>query len=279
MTFKTVLVHVDESLRSSERIKIAAKIADINASHVVGLAVTGVSRYIFEGSNINANDPNFTMHLALVRERAEKAIAQFKIKADQLNIRSFESNIASDEANGGLGLRARYSDLIIIGQTNRNEPSPSVLSDFPEYMVMNAGKPVLVIPYEGEFTGEFEHPIIAWDASRESSRAVSDALPFLIKAKSVKIVIFNPKVDDEIHGEEPGADIALFLTRHNVKVDVIVQHTNEHIGDALINIATELNGDLLVMGAYGHSRLREMLMGGASKTLFAKMRIPTLMSH
>ena len=102
MTFKTILVHVDESLRSSERVKIAAKIAEINTSHIVGLAVTGVSRYIFEGSNINANDPNFTMHLALVRERAEKAIEQFKVKANQLNIRSFESNIASDEANGGL---------------------------------------------------------------------------------------------------------------------------------------------------------------------------------
>lgn len=279
MTYKTILVHVDESKRSFARIKMATEIANNHAAHVVGLAVTGVSRYIFEGSNINANDPNFTLHLALVRERAEKAIEQFKVAAKQLNMSSFECNIASDEANGGLGLRARYSDLVIIGQTNNDEPSPSVLSDFPEYMVMHAGKPVLVIPYSGDFSGSFEHPIIAWDSSRESSRAVSDALPFLINATSVRLVIFNPKENLEQHGDEPGADIAQFLSRHGVKVDVFIRHTTDNIGDALIHTAEELKCDLIVMGAYGHSRLREMLMGGVSKTIFAKMKLPVLMSH
>lgn len=279
MTYKTILVHVDESKRALARVQIAADIANTHASHVVGLAVTGVSRYIFEGSNINANDPNFTIHLALVRERAEKAVAQFKNAAEQFKINSFECTIANDEANGGLGLRARYSDLIVIGQTNRDEPSPSVLSDFPEYMVLHAGKPVLVIPFHGDFSGNFDHPLIAWDSSRESSRAVSDALPFLVNAKSVRLVIFNPKEDIETHGEEPGADIALFLSRQGVKVDVFVRHTTGNIGDAILNTAKELECDLLVMGAYGHSRLREMLMGGVSKTVFAKMEIPALMSH
>lgn len=279
MSFKTILVHVDESQRSSERVKIAAQLAEINASHVVGLAVTGVSRFIFEGSNINANDPNFTIHLALVRERAERAIAQFEETARHHLIASFEKQVASDEATGGLGLCARHSDLTIIGQTNRNEPSPSVLSDFPEYMVMHAGKPVLVIPFDGEFSGTFQHPLVAWDGSREASRAVSDALPILKNAQCAHVVMINPHNDFDSQSDNEGLEITQFLNRHGVNSKIIIHQTNESIGDALIHVASELQSDLLIMGAYGHSRLREMLMGGVSKTMFSKMRIPTLMSH
>ncbi|MDE2430991.1 MAG: universal stress protein, partial [Burkholderiales bacterium] len=182
MTYKTILVHVDESERSDFRVKIAADIARADEAHLIGTAVTGVSRFIYQDGNISASDPNLTIHLNFLKERAERAIANFNERVQKVGVSSYESMIANDEAGGGIGLQARYSDLVVIGQTNRDEPSPSVLPDFPEYIVMNSGRPVLIIPYAGDFTSVAKRPLISWDASREATRALTDAIPLLKRA-------------------------------------------------------------------------------------------------
>lgn len=279
MAYKTVLVHVDESARSELRVQIAADIAKVESAHLIGTAVTGVSRFIYQDGNISASDPNLTIHLNFLKERAEKAVAQFNASAEKIGVSSYESMIANDEAGGGIGLQARYSDLVVIGQTNREEPSPSVLPDFPEYIVMNSGRPVLIIPYAGEFKTIAKRPLISWDASREATRALTDALPLLKQADLVQIAIFNPKSIPDAHGEQPGADIALYLARHGIKVEVSVHKTSTDIGNALLSLAHDLDSDLLVMGGYGHSRFREMIMGGVTRTILESMTIPVFMSH
>ena len=279
MSYKTILVHVDESSRSGLRVKIAADIANAENAHLIGSAVTGVSRFIYQDGNISASDPNLGIHLKFLRERAEKAVSDFEKTAAEMNVLSFESMITNDEAGGGIGLQARYSDLVVLGQTNRDEPSPSVLSDFPEYIVLNSGRPVLIIPYTGDFTSVAKRPLISWDASRESTRAVTDAIPLLQKADLVQVAIFNPSSTPDAHGEQPGADIALFLSRHGIKVEVSVHKTSTDIGNALLSLSHDLDSDMLVMGAYGHSRLREMIMGGVTKTILSCMTIPVFMSH
>jgi len=226
MPYKTILVHIDESERSNFRVRVAAEIAMCDEAHLVGTAVTGVSRFIYQDGNISANDPNLTIHLSYLRERAEKAVDSFNQQAQAIGVNSFESMIANDEAGGGIGLQARYSDLVVIGQTNRDEPSPSVLPDFPEYLIMNSGRPILIIPYVGDFTTVGKRPLIAWDASRESTRAITDAIPLLRRADLVQVAIFNPKSVPDSHGEQPGADIALYLARHGVKVEVGVHKTS-----------------------------------------------------
>lgn len=279
MSYKTVLVHVDETSRSSFRVRIAAEIAMLDDAHLIGTAVTGVSRFIYQDGNISANDPNLTIHLNFLRERAEKATANFNKEVSDLGLSSYESTIANDEAGGGIGLQARYSDLVVIGQTNRDEPSPSVMPDFPEYIVMNSGRPVLIIPYTGDFTTVAKRPLISWDASRESTRAVTDAIPLLKRADLVQVAIFNSKTQPDAHGEQPGADIALFLARHGVKVEVSVHKTSTDIGNALLSLSHDLDSDMIVMGGYGHSRLREMIMGGVTRTVLESMTIPVFMSH
>lgn len=279
MSYKTVLVHVDETSRSNLRVKIAAEIAMLDNAHLVGTAVTGVSRFIYQDGNISASDPNLTIHLNFLRERAEKAVAGFNKIVTDLGVPSYESAIANDEAGGGIGLQARYSDLVVLGQTNPDEPSPSVLPDFPEYIVMNSGRPVLIIPYAGDFTTVAKRPLISWDASRESTRAVTDAIPLLKQADLVQVAIFNSKSSPDAHGEQPGADIALFLARHGVKVEVSVHKTSTDIGNALLSLSHDLDSDMIVMGGYGHSRLREMIMGGVTRTILESMTIPVLMSH
>lgn len=279
MSYKTVLVHIDETSRSALRVQFAAEIAKASEAHLIGTAVTGVSRFIYQDGNISASDPNLTIHLNFLRERAEKALDSFNQAAQRIGVNSFEGVIANDEAGGGIGLQARYSDLLVIGQNNPDEPSPSVLPDFPEYLIMNSGRPVLMVPYAGDFNTIARRPLIAWDASRESTRAVTDAIPILKKADLVQVAIFNPKAVPDAHGDQPGADIALYLARHGIKVEVSVHKTSTDIGNALLSLAHDLDSDMLVMGGYGHSRFREMIMGGVTRTILQSMTIPTLMSH
>jgi nucleotide-binding universal stress UspA family protein len=279
MTYKTILVHIDETERSDLRVKFAAQLAAKEEAHLIGTAVTGVSRFIYQDGNISASDPNLMIHLKFLRERAEKAVASFETVVRQTSLQSFESSIANDEAGGGIGLQARYSDLVVIGQTNPDEPSPSVLPDFPEYIVMNAGRPAVIIPYAGDFPSIGKRPLISWDASREATRAVTDALPLLKQADLVQVAIFNPKKNPGAHGEQPGADIALYLARHGVKVEVSVHTTHTDVGNALLSLSHDLDSDLLVMGGYGHSRFREMIMGGVTRTILESMTVPVFMSH
>ncbi|MFZ6774328.1 universal stress protein [Undibacterium sp. SXout7W] len=279
MAYKTVLVHIDESARSDFRVKIAAEIAKADNAHLLGTAVTGVSRFIYQDGNISASDPNLTIHLNFLKERAERAVANFNKLVQETGVSSYESAIANDEAGGGIGLQARYSDLVVIGQTNRDEPSPSVLPDFPEYLVMNSGRPVLIVPYTGDFTTVGKRPLISWDASREATRALTDAIPLLKQAELVQVAIFNPKATPDAHGDQPGADIALYLARHGIKVEVSVHKTSTDIGNALLSLSNDLDSDMLVMGGYGHSRFREMIMGGVTRTILESMTVPVLMSH
>lgn len=279
MTYKNILVHIEDSISSSMRTKIAYELATSFNAHLTGIAVTGISRYVFEGSDFSVSDPNIGIHLNDLHKRAERAVQKFQHNCESFGFKNCEANIANDEANGGLGLRARYSDLIIIGQTNPYEPSPSVMSDFPEFMVVNAGRPTLLIPHTAEFSNIGKQVVIAWDGSREAARAISDAMPILHQSNSVQVLILNPGEDSEAHGEEPGADIALYLARHGIKVEVCVRFSKKETGEAILQHAQELGASLLVMGAYGHSRFREMVMGGVTRSILEHMNIPVLMSH
>jgi nucleotide-binding universal stress UspA family protein len=122
--------------------------------------------------------------------------------------------------------------------------------------------------------------VVGWDASREAARAVRDALPLLTQAKVVEVVSVNPRPADLGHGDVPGADIALYLARHGVNVEVQRIETRElDVGNALLSHVASEAADLLVMGGYGHARLREIMLGGATRTILHDMTVPVLMSH
>ena len=277
MSYKTILVHVDDTSRTPTRIKLAAELAVKLEAHLMGIADTGVSRFIYQDGNINGVDPSLLSHLEYLRERAAQNIADFKKQADLLGVHSFEGDITQDDAFGGIGMRARYCDLVVVGQTNPEESSPAVMDDFPEYMILNAGRPVLVVPYAGEFAQIGKRPLVAWDGSRAATRAITDAIPFLATADLVHVAIINPKTDQ--HGDQPGADLAAYLARHGVKLEVSVNRTKLDIGNALLSKAADLDSDLVVMGGYGHSRFKEMIMGGATRGILESMTVPVLMSH
>ena len=283
MSYKTILVHTDESRHAESRIRLAAAIAAKEDAHLIGAVTTGVSRYIYHAGMLDQVDPAVPMHLALhlelMRDRARQSLDRFEQLASKVEARSFEGALIDDEAGAGISLRARYSDLVVIGQIDPDEQSPAVMPDFPEFVVMNSGRPVLVVPYAGRFDGVGRRALVAWDASVSATRAVTNALPLLRRADIVEVAVFNADPRGEAHGEQPGADIALWMARHGIKVDVILRRVDTDVGNALLSLAAELDSDLLVMGGYGHSRFREIMLGGVTRTVLASMTVPVLMSN
>jgi hypothetical protein len=173
---------------------------------------------------------------------------------------------------------ARSVDLIIAGQTDPDwEQSP--LMDFPERLALESGRPVLAIPYVGRYREIGRNVVVAWKAGRESARAVFDALPLLAGAETVEILEIKERRDG---GDflSPDTTIAASLARHGIKATVRTSVAGDiGIGDEILSRVADAGADLLVMGAYGHSRMREMIFGGATRHLVRHMTLPTLFSH
>ncbi|MDC8760096.1 universal stress protein [Janthinobacterium fluminis] len=287
MAYKTVLVHIDDSARVGARIDVAAAIAGSEGGHLIGVALTGVSRFLYQNITSSEEDPNLALHLRFLRERAGHALAGFERHMAALGGADFEQRVVDDEAGGGISLLARYADLVVIGQLNPAQPSTAVMNDFPAYVVIHAGRPVLVVPYAGPAVAPPRQVLIAWNASREASRAVSAALPLLRRAAGVHIVVLDAEQNAVAHGPHPGADIALYLRRHGVASNVVLRQSPRHgalrrsgaIGETLLSHAADVAADLLVMGAYGHSRFRETILGGVTRTVLESMPLPVLMAH
>ncbi len=281
MAYKTVLVHVDQSKHLEARVNIAAKIAMTENAHLIGAAMTGISRFIRDTTIANPMDPAMGPALDKLRDRANTALAAYESMVQKTGVNSYEKHLVDDEAAGGISLQARYCDLTILGQEDPDEPSPALTSGFPEFVALSSGSPTLIVPSAGRFDTLGERVLVAWNASSEAMHAVRGALPLLRRAKNVDVVVYNAATRIDVYGDEPGADIALFLARHGVTVNVRQEEIGSEIdvGNALLSQAATLGSDLLVMGCYGHSRFREMLLGGATRVILESMTLPVLMAH
>jgi len=277
MTYKTILVHLDGRARNAERLDFAFGIAAMFEGHLVGLYAPGVARI----PSYALAEAGPTLRELVERRRAEavrQAQKEFRDAAARRGDAGAEWRISEADPAAAVALNARYADLVIAAQPEpQDEPGVRSLA---EEFVLSAGRPVLYLPYAGRFTTVGERVMIAWDAGRESARAVSDALPLLKRAGHVHVVAFRPERSDAAHGEEPGADIAQYLARHGVKVTVSRYDAPDvDVGNQLLSRAFDLSVDLIVMGAWGHSRLREFVLGGVTRTLLESMTVPVLMSH
>jgi len=276
MSYKTILVHVDHSRHAEGRIKAAVQLALAHDAHLVGTAMTGLSRFAYADSGIDLAATILAAELDALEAHAQAALDRFEAIAAAAGVVSVERRLVSDDAAGGLALQARYADLVVLSQADRDDPVARVVSDLPEYVMLNGGRPVLIMPYAGSFPVLGSHPLVAWDGSIEATRALGAALPMLEGARKVTLAVFNP---DDAGRRDPGADIALYLARHGINCEVVCQRTPIGIGDSLLSLAADLRSDLIVMGGYGHSRFRELLLGGVSATLLKTMTAPVLMAH
>ncbi len=279
MTYKTVLVHVDQSQQSETRVRLAAQIATSQHAHLVGVAMTGISRYVFDHGAFDPKDPVFAHHLDHLHQHARASLLAFDKAAAFIGADEVEARLVDDEAAGGVTLHARYADIAVIGQFDPAAVVPGVMSNFVETVVLNSGRPVLVVPHAGQHTGKFIRVVIAWDGGLAASRAIAGALPLLKQAGTTEVVVLNTGESVDTHGEQPGADLALYLARHGIKVNVVERRSTGDAGEALLSAAADLGADLIVMGAYGHTRFREVVLGGVTRTVLHSMTVPVLMAH
>ncbi len=279
MSYKTILVHVDDTRNVEARMEIAARLAMLDDAHLIGTATTGISRFLFDAVVTDSAAAGVTPYLEILRHRAEKMLVAFDEVIRRTGITSFEKRLIDDEAVAGISLQGRYCDLVVLGQYDPDGPAPAVDAGMPEYVAMNSGCPVLIVPYATPLKRTGNRVLVAWNASVEAKKAVYNALPLLRRASIVEVVVFNPESHADVHGQEAGADMATYLARHGVNVDVMQESVGTNVGDALLLLATSLNSDLIVMGCYGHSRFREVLLGGVTRTILQSMTVPVLMSH
>lgn len=276
MSYKTILVHIDDAKRCPVRLAPGTSLARTFGAHLVALYAE--SQFKIPGHAAALAGTAYVSSVAENRhasvtaaERAFRAHAQLNGDV-QMEWRSTGTDPVSS-----VSLHARYADLNVIGQADAEDGSTLEL-DFPERLLLSAGRPLLIVPYAGDFTSTGERILICWSATRESTRAVTDALPLLQRASHVHAAAFNPT--HGAHGQIPGADIGLFLARHGVNVEVSDYRVPDmDVGGQILSRAMDLASDLIVMGGHGHPRVHELILGGVSRTLLASMTVPVLMSH
>ncbi|MBY0240722.1 MAG: universal stress protein [Burkholderiaceae bacterium] len=293
MAYRSILVHVDETPRVAERIRYAVDLALQDDGHLLGVALTGISRVLYQNAILDEQDPNLALHLNFLRERANRALEQFAPLVQRLGLQSFEQRVVDDDPGAGLSLLARHADLVVIGQADPEHVATMAGTEFPAQVLTHSGRPVLLVPYAGlpRPAGAAHAParriLVAWNGSKEAARAVREALPLLKRADQVLIAVFDPDHQKALHGESPGGDLLKFLMRHGIDGEILVRQTQRGgmlkrpsgTGEALLSLASDQACDLLVLGAYGHSRFRETLLGGVTRTVLESMTLPVLMAH
>jgi nucleotide-binding universal stress UspA family protein len=278
--YKTILVHVDGSTQQESRLRAAALLASEHEAHVVGSAVTGLSwrSYALLAGSMGAG--MIVADFEELRRAAATQLDQFREQASRLGVQSLEARLFEEEAQFALLLQSRYADLVVVSQDSAPDAaSPARTTGLPQHLALRGARPVLVVPnnYHGQALASTV--VVGWDGNMQAIRAIEAALPLLRRAKAVKLALVNPDELGDLHGEEPGADMAVYLARQGVSVDVVVERTALGAGDVLLTLARDTGAGLIVAGAYGHSRVREWALGGVTRDLLECAPIPVLLAH
>ena len=284
MPLKTILVLLNDSGRTEQLLDAASPLARQFDAHLIGLYILPAAKVysdvgmvaapmVFEGYR-----DLFKSTLAEVRKKFEARAKQDGLKAEW---RTVDSNFP--EISESAIAHSRSAELIITSQIDYG-PDGSIERDLVVRLILESGRPVLIIPRKGHFAprgeGIAEKAIVGINGTKESSRAMFDALPLLRMVKETRLVWVDPYKESGTAGSVPGAEEAAVLSRHGIKAVAEPMMTDgRNAGEALLMRANDLGADLLVMGAYAHSRMRELVFGGATRHVLEHMAIPVLMSH
>ena len=279
MNYKDLLVVLDAGPTNERRLALAAWLAGRFDAHLIGLHPSSTAQASLYSAGFDAGLLDVALQDAIKRleARSSKVRNSFETLASHQGL-SAEWRVARGFPGPDTVLHARYADLVILGQRG---PGDDALDDpDPAEVVLDAGCPALIVPYAGQFERIERHALIAWNASRQAARAVRDALPLLKGCRKVTVLSVDPKQGIHGHGQEPGADIALHLARHGITVETDRSFTpGGDPASEILSRAADYGSDLIVMGAYGHSRMRELVLGGVTRSILQQMTVPVLMSH
>ncbi len=275
MAYHTLLVHLDSGPTCASRIEIALRLAREHGSHLIGLAPTGQVQIPIDIASSLLEPGYLVASQHFLRERATLVCEEFEAQAAAADLSSFESRLDEVDHAASVIAHARGADLVVVAQTDPDAPLGMVNRDLPELAVLGSGRPVLVVPYAGQFKTLGHRVLAAWNDSRESARAFGDALPMLQRAQKVTVMAQHAP-DAPVPALH---HLEAWLARHGVKTVFAHEASELEVGDLLLSRAADLDVDLIVMGCYGHSRLSERVLGGATRSLLKQMTVPVLMAH
>ncbi|HVJ54178.1 MAG TPA: universal stress protein [Aliidongia sp.] len=274
---KDILVHVDGSDSTERRLEAATLLAERSEAHLVGLYVNSIEDTVpYRDLYAIKEVMQYIAEQNAVEQAAAEAIFRRATVGGAINA---EWRVVQGLIDRTVVQHARTADLAVVGQNNPERPPIGTGANVPTMVPLSSGRPTLVVPYAGHIATIGKRVLVAWDGGREAARAVNDALPLLKTAERVTIVSVcgGTRVAS---GELPCADIAAHLARHDVNVDIRSEPRGDiQVADLLLSVASDLSADLLVMGAYGHSRMRELFLGGVTRAILDRMTLPVLMSH
>ena len=280
MSIRTIAVSLVDVERQDAVMNAAFSLAGRHDAHVLGIYTVPSPHGIAIPASYGAistdidNSRYFEDNLDGVKAKFEDASRRHDVRAEWRRVDG-ETGLLAD----AMLKHAPYADLIVAGQVN-SSTNRSVEPDFVERLILESGRPVLVIPNMGDFKSIGTNVIVGWNATREAMRAAFDAVPVMKGAKRVELLWANARDEPEIAGDLPGAELAAVLSRHDIKMFArSISASDLSPADALLNEASDIGADLIVIGAYGHSRLREFVFGGVTRSLLQSMTAPVLMSH
>ena len=277
MTYRSILVALDATPANPARANIAIALAKDFEAHLMGLAPT-VAIDLQALHAAAAMDDFAARAAATALERAREIAFHFHNRCETAGLASFEALADKATAPDSLIARSQCADLLIMSQPVPSLPDHKQQVTELEQVLLGCARPVLLVPYTHLEPVQLRRVLVAWDGSSESVRAMTDALPMLRRAGSVSLVHWR-RATEESGPVERLASLRQWLAFQGVDAQVRDEITTLAVGDALLNAASDLGADLVVMGAYGHARWTERLFGGVTRTLLQAMTVPVLMSH
>ena len=267
MNLKDILVHIDDRSTCSSRLDAAIQLARQQKALLTGIYIVPPTRH---------NDQSKGNLLAQAEQMFHQRTEAAGLETDWVCIESQSGRI--DVANA-LNIHAHYRDLLVISQTDDNSPDRFIPDNLPEKTVLGSGRPVLIIPYAGQFNHDYRQVMLAWRGGPESARALHDALPVLRIAQEVKVISVFDQEDEESY-QSPGMDVCLHLARYQLRLSSEKRLSGElKTGDMILNRCADTGAHLLVMGATSQSRRGTQTLGETGRYMLKSMTLPVLMSH
>ena len=278
MDYRSLLVHVDDG-DSAARLHLAAGLARTFDAELAG-AYLVPTRELTPFTSAMLPDSVVEHRLRDSGEAQARAETRFRETAARNALASVSWSAPAGRAIDAGILHARYADLCILGQPRSDDPHSAFANDLVHAVLMQAGRPALVVPYANAVVTVGERVLVAWKETRESARAVADAIPFLERAREVVVVSISAAGEESVREKLADADIAGWLARHGVPATVRHEVAEDvDAGSLLLSRAADFGADLIVMGAYSRPRLSEMVLGGVTRLMLESTTVPVLMSH
>jgi nucleotide-binding universal stress UspA family protein len=278
--YKTIVTHVSPASGMPATFAMAARLAVAHDAHLIGTAVSGwveLNAIMATGAPL-AIMP--TLDIGLLHQEARQRLDTFERQCLEMGVDSFETRLFNTTAVEALILQSRYCDLLVAGTQDVADYSVLAPSRLPGRLVTQCVRPVILVPPTlRQRSGTFPNVMIAWNGSAGASRALAFALPLIKRANQVQVAVVNAEKEYIDAGAEPGADLAAYLARHHRNVRVVAITTAQEAGSALCELARQHEVDLLVAGAYGHSRMHDWVLGGTTASLIEQSTVPLLMTR